>query len=70
MYSNYIVSPGKSTTPQVSAAISGHTSTSASTTGGKGIGTLHYITYYTHQVMVPVHHKTALLLTKLYSNQP
>ena len=36
---NYtIVSPGTSTTLQVSAAISGHTSTSASTTGGKGIG--------------------------------
>ena len=28
---------GTSTTPQVSAAISGHTSTSASTTGGKRI---------------------------------
>ena len=34
---------------QVSAAISDHTrSTSASTTGGEGIGTLHYITYVLH----------------------
>ena len=38
---------GTSNTPQVSAAISDHTSTSASTTRGKEIGTLHYITYYT-----------------------
>ena len=51
VFINYILLylTGTSTTPQVSAAISGHTSTSysASTTGSKVIGTLHYITYYT-----------------------